>query len=225
MKSMLLLSCAFAGAIVLGMSASNAGVFSSASAPLSSESTAIMVAASNRGDEVAIGAEKFVNALAQEGIGFLGNKSMSPDDRKSAFRTLLGSKFDMQTIGRFALGRYWQTASPEQRKEYLKLFQHMTVEVYSQRFRDYQGQTLEVRGSRPEGAADVLVHSAILQSSGPEVKVDWRVRRKDGNYKVVDVIVEGVSMAVTQRSDFASVIQRGGGNLEVLLTHLRSKQP
>jgi phospholipid transport system substrate-binding protein len=108
-----------------------------------------------------------------------------------------------------------------QRTEYTASFKKMIVEVYSRRFSEYEGQKLEVRGSRPEGTADVLVKSAIVPPSGPEVAVDWRVRSSNGQYKVVDVIVEGVSMAVTQRADFASVIQRGGGDVEVLLAHLR----
>ncbi len=224
MKSALFLSCALAGFGLFGLS-SAAGAFTAAPGANPAPSP-VMVAASSHGDEVALGAERFVDNLAQEGIGFLGNEGMSHDDRKAAFKKLLGNKFDMQTIGRFALGRYWQTATPTQRKEYLSLFQRMTIEVYSQRFSDYQGQSLKVNGSRPEGAADTLVNSVIVQDSGPPVKVDWRVRQKDGGYKVVDVIVEGVSMAVTQRSDFASVIQRGGGRLEVLLAHLRGgKRP
>jgi phospholipid transport system substrate-binding protein len=57
----------------------------------------------------------------------------------------------------------------------------------------------------------------------PPVKVDWRVRNKDGRYKIVDVLVEGVSMSLTQRSDFSSVIQAGGGDVQVLLNHLKQK--
>lgn len=220
MKPALVLSCALAGIAFSALSFESANAFPPMESPALAPSP-IMVVAAGHGNEVALGAERFIDNLAQEGIGFLGNKDMSHEERKAAFKKLLGSKFDMQTIGRFALGRHWHTATPEQRKEYLKLFQQMTVEVYSQRFSDYQGQSLKVQGSRPEGTADILVNSVILQDSGPEVKVDWRVRQKNGTYKVVDVIVEGVSMAVTQRSDFSSVIQRGGGNLEVLLAHLR----
>jgi phospholipid transport system substrate-binding protein len=169
-------------------------------------------------------AEAFITKLADQGIGFLGDASMSDDARRAEFKKLLNGSFDMQTIARFSLGRYWKTASDAQRQEYMDLFRKMIVDVYSARFSDYKGQNLVVRGSRPEGQSDILVNSAILQPSGPEVAVDWRVRKKDGVYKVVDVIVEGVSMAVTQRSDFASVIQRGGGDLNVLLTHLKSPE-
>lgn len=221
LKPALFLTCMLTGVSALLFACSNANAFLPVAGP-ALPSAPILVAAAGHGNEVALGAEVFVDALAKEGIGFLGDKDMTMEERKAAFKKLLSSKFDMQTIGRFALGRYWQTATPEQRKEYMKLFQKMTVEVYSQRFSDYQGQSLEIRGSRPEGSGtDTLVNSVILQDNGPEVKVDWRIRHKNGTYKVVDVIVEGVSMAVTQRSDFSSVIQRGGGNLEVLLKHLR----
>lgn len=166
-------------------------------------------------------AEAFVDRLAKEGISFLSNPTMSDEGRKGEFRKLLNKNFDLNTIARFTLGKHWKSLTDAQRKEYLASFRAMIVDVYSRRFSEYQGQKLEVRGSRPEGKGDVLVKSALVPPSGPEVAVDWRVRNSGGQYKVVDVIVEGVSMAVTQRADFASVIQRGGGDVKVLLAHLR----
>ena len=71
------------------------------------------------------------------------------------------------------------------------------------------------------GKNDVLVTSYIVPDAGSKVQVDWRVRNKNGSYQIIDVIIEGVSMTMTQRSDFSSVIQRGGGDFEVLLAHLR----
>ncbi|MCC6597823.1 MAG: ABC transporter substrate-binding protein [Alphaproteobacteria bacterium] len=222
MKNLLLLSCTVAGASALALTAGIANAFPQGLSPAAQPASVMIVAAGSKGDEIAMGAEHFVSALAEEGIGFLGNGKLSLEDRKASFKKLLSNKFDMQTIGRFALGRHWQTATSAQREEYLDLFQKMTINSYAKRFDDYQGQALTVRGSRAEGSAsDILVHSVITQKSGPEVKVDWRVRYKNGGYKVIDVIVEGVSMAVTQRADFSSVIQRGGGKIEVLLAHLR----
>jgi len=88
------------------------------------------------------------------------------------------------------------------------------------RFSEYGGQEIEVRKARPEGKKDILVSSAIVGGDGPEIDVDWRVRYSAGKYQVIDVVVEGVSMALTQRSEFASVIQRGGGSVDVLIAHL-----
>jgi len=98
----------------------------------------------------------------------------------------------------------------------------MVIDVYASRFGEYNGETFEVVSHRVDGKSDFLVNSFVKGlSGGAPLKIDWRVRNKDGNMKVIDVIVEGVSMTLTQRSDFASVIQRGGGDVEALLEHLR----
>lgn len=168
-------------------------------------------------------AQAFVDSLAKKGIAFWENSEITPDERAAQWRTLLQTSFDMSTIGKFVLGQYWKQATPAQQKEYQSLFQDMIVRVYSQRFGEYKGQQLEVTKARPEGKYDVLVNSFVVPQSGEKISVDWRVREKGGTYKVVDIIVEGVSMALTHRSDFASVIQRGGGDINVLIDHLRSK--
>jgi phospholipid transport system substrate-binding protein len=169
-------------------------------------------------------AEKFVSKLADSAIGFLSDASLAPEKKASSFKQLLQTHFDMKSIGRFALGRYWRVATPAQQEEYLGLFNDMIVEVYSRRFSEYKGQILTVTGSRIEGENDAIVTSVVKQDDGPDIAVDWRIRHSSNGYKVIDVIVEGVSMALTQRSDFASVIQRGGGDVSVLLTHIKSTQ-
>jgi phospholipid transport system substrate-binding protein len=100
----------------------------------------------------------------------------------------------------------------------------MVVNDYTQRFGDYKGQKFQVKSARPVGNGDVLVSSEIIPTDGTEaIQVDWRVRPKSGTYKIVDVLVAGVSMSVTQRSDFSSVIQRGGGKVDVLINYLKQK--
>ncbi len=166
---------------------------------------------------------EFISNMTQNGIGILQNTGLSEEARKKQFRTLLQDNFDMKTIGRFALGRYWKISSEAERKEYLSLFEDMIVDVYSKRFRDYNGQKINVISAQPEGKSDVVVSSAIIPETGQKINVHWRVRKnKENHFKIIDIIVEGVSMSLTQRSDFASVIQRGGGKIEVLLSHLRS---
>ena len=197
-------------------------------APLQGEDSAaalvspyLPVADSGKPDKAA---EKTIRDMAGRAIAFLGDEKLSQSQRKIQFRQLLRNNYDMKTIAKFALGRYWRAASDGQRQEYLGLFETMIVEVYSRRFEDYHGQEFVVKGSRTDEAGGVIVNSAIVQENGTEVKVDWRVRNKDAGYKVIDVIVEGVSMALTQRSDFAAVIQRGGGDLNVLLAHMRNPE-
>lgn len=172
--------------------------------------------------DVGAGAESFIESMATRALGFLGSTSMSQEQKKSSFKNLLNDSFDLETIGRFVLGRYWKTSTAQQRTEYLGLFRKMVVEVYAKRFGDYKGQKFETRGHRADGDKDTIVTSYIVPGDGPEIQVDWRVRYKGGRYQIVDVIVEGVSMSVTQRSDFSAVIQRGGGDMQVLIAHLRN---
>lgn len=188
---------------------------------LSNTSSPLIVSVS---EQKAQEAEKFIEMMATDAIAFLGSSDLSEVEKQKRFSKLLTRSFDMNTIGRFALGRYWRVSSAEQRKEYQKLFRDMIVEVYSRRFGEYDGQALEVRGSRRDNEKDVTVNSFIVpKDGGQEIQVDWRVRQKNGKYKIIDVMVEGVSMALTQRSDFSSVIQRGGGEVSVLLAHLREQ--
>lgn len=190
-------------------------------AAASSSRAGAMTVSDTQYDKFTQGAMDFVQDMASRGLGFLGNKDLSQSQKVKKFENLLEDSFDMKTIARFALGRYWRTSTPKQRDEYMKLFREMVLKVYSQRFNEYKGQNIEVKSARRDGDKDVIVNSFITSPGNPDVQVDWRVRYKQDEYKVIDVVVEGVSMSVTQRSDFASVIQRGGGNIDVLLAHLR----
>ncbi len=170
-------------------------------------------------------AENFITRVTQDGIKFLKNEELTEAQRKKEFQKFLEENFDLKTIGRFALGRYWRSSSPEQKTSYLNLFEEMIVDVYSRRFSEYDSQSISVTNARAQGESDIQVTSKVIQKSGPDISLEWRVRKKkSGEFKIVDVIVEGVSMSLTQRSDFASVIQRGGGNVDVLIAHLDGKQ-
>lgn len=167
-------------------------------------------------------AERFVENMAQRALGTISNTGLSSNQKKAEFSKILQGSFDMDTIGRFSLGTYWRRSTEDQRREYLSLFKKMVVEVYSSRFESYRGEQLKIHGSRVDGEKDVIVTSFIVPQEGAEVQIDWRVRNKGGGYKVVDVIVEGVSMSMTQRSDFSSIIQQNGGDMKGLLNHMKT---
>ena len=139
------------------------------------------------------------------------------------FHELFREDFDVPGIARFVLGRYWKTTTAEQQEEFVKLFEDYIAIVYSSQLAAYSGETLKVTGSRadPEGA---IVASEIIRPTGaPPVKVEWHLADQNGTYKISDVSVDGISMAVTQRSEFASVIQRNGGQVQGLIAMLREK--
>lgn len=170
------------------------------------------------------GAAAFIDDMAKRAIGILQAGGAATAQGKAEFTRILNQGFDLPTIGRFVLGRYWNSATPQQQQEYMDLFERMIVETYSRRFQNYQGETLVVKGTRAVGNGnDTLVATEIRQKDGPPISVDWRVRQAGGGYKVVDVIVARVSMSVTQRDEFASVIAQNGGSIDGLLQAMRQR--
>jgi phospholipid transport system substrate-binding protein len=163
-----------------------------------------------------------VSSLGSRALEVLG-KNATQSQRVARFRELLREDFDVPGIARFVLGRYWNTATQEQQAEFVKLFEDFIAMAYATRLAEYTGETFKVTGSRPD-ADGAIVSSQILRPAGaPPVKVDWRLTGKNGVYKISDVSVDGISMAVTQRSEFASVIQHNGGQVQGLITMLRDK--
>ncbi|HUN48591.1 MAG TPA: ABC transporter substrate-binding protein [Stellaceae bacterium] len=168
-------------------------------------------------------AEGFINALADEAIKTLSGNAPT-DERTQRFKEILAQDFDMPRISRFVLGRYWLSASDQEKQEFQKLFQEYVVRAYANRFSSYSGQTVKVTGSRAEGQDDTVVSTQILQPSGaPPIKVDWTVRKSGDDFRITDVSVEGVSMALTQKQEFAAVIERNGGGIAGLNKAIQDK--
>ena len=132
------------------------------------------------------------------------------------------SGFDLEVTGRLALGRYWRQANARQRAAYPQIFENYVVATYGRRLGEYSGDTLEVRGARLEGESHAVVRSDVRTAGARSVGVDWLLRRSADGWRIIDVRVEGVSLAITHRSEFATVIAREGG-IDGLLRELRSK--
>ncbi len=162
---------------------------------------------------------QFVKALGERAIALLTSEGSTPEGRKQQYRKLLDEGFAVNTIGRFVLGPYWRAATREERDEYLVLFRDFVLDTYSQRLDGYAGETFDVIKSQPLDERDTMVSTEIRGSEGPAIRVDYRVRSQEGIHKIVDVLVEGISLVVTQRAEFASVINREG--FEGLLERLR----
>lgn len=154
-----------------------------------------------------------VTDLVSEAIDEVKQSQDSDEVRAQKFRALLEAGFDIPRISRFVLGRFWNAASDAERKQFTTLFEDWVVRTYSARFRDYSGQTIKVTGTRPESDTSSVVLSQFVNPNAPKpAKVEWHVRKEgDGAYKVVDVSVEGVSMALTERDEIAAVADRNGG--------------
>ncbi len=165
------------------------------------------------------GAARFIALLGDQAIVALRTNSRNSEHREETFRGLLAQNFDVPFIGRFVLGRYWRQASTEQRSDYIALFGEFLLKTYSRRLGGFTGKRFTVTGARPAGRQHIIVRTRIERSSGPSIEVDWRVKLIDRQYRIIDVAVEGVSMAVTQRAEFTTVIRNHG--MDGLLRALR----
>lgn len=163
-------------------------------------------------------AARFIDALGRQAIAVLRQNQGTLEQREAALRAILSRNFDLPFIGRFVMGRHWRRASAEQRAEYQAVFADWLLQTYARRLGGYSNEAFEVGGARAAGKKDVLVKTRISRPSGPPIIADWRVRATDGQFRIIDIMVEGVSMAITQRSDFSAVIRRRGiaGLLQIL---------
>ena len=169
-------------------------------------------------------ARSFVVALADRTIESLTEKEIDKTERRNRFRALMLEYFAFKSIAKWVLGRYWRRANETQRKEFMVLFEDLLVVVYADRFAKYSGLRLDVGKSEIRGANDILVHSILKRAQGVKsVGVIWRVRRNRDKFKIVDLMVEGLSMGLTQQKEFSSVIRKNGGKVQGLIEELRKR--
>ncbi len=168
-------------------------------------------------------AEAFMNNIGSTVISLLTDKSITDQQRADKFQEILEKSFNVNAGGKFVLGRYWKQATPEQKKHFLNLFKATTVASYATRFKDYTSQKFEITGSRPESDGGVTVLSRIIRPKGAPISIDWKIFESNGEMRIYDVVLEGISMSVTLRSEYAAVIQQGGGNIQVLINALEQK--
>jgi phospholipid transport system substrate-binding protein len=164
----------------------------------------------------------FMNQLWDRAVILLNNQTDAAI-RMERFRELFRADFDGPGIAQFVLGRYWRSASSEEQQEFMKLFEDYIVFVYTARLSNFGGEIMKVCGSRSDGDG-VIVSTDMVSTGRPApLRIDWRLVSHNGSNKISDVIVESVSMAVTQRSEFAAVVQRNGGQVRGLLAQMREK--
>ena len=168
-------------------------------------------------------AKAFIQDLAQQAITTVANRNFSDKERTDNFRRLFVASFDLPQISQFVLGRYWKTATPDQQQDFIKQFQELQVLTWTQRFKDYKGENLAVTNATKDDKG-FTVDSQLNHPPASPIPVQWKVRSgDDGKLLVSDIIVEGVSMAITQRSDYNSMLQGNGGKLDALMNAIRTK--
>lgn len=129
-------------------------------------------------------------------------------------------RFDTEVISREVLGRYWRQATPDQRRRFMEAFRTYVINSYAKALLRYEDETVKVEPLRPgDRQGDrAVVHSVIQGSSGSPIHVDYRLFERNGQWKVYDVVVDGVSMVISYRDSFADKIEKAG--LDALISDL-----
>ena len=164
---------------------------------------------------------EFVNDVADKVINTILVSDVSRDEKLTRFRAEFTEALDLKNIGQFVLGIYWRKATPEEKEAFLDAFMDFTTKTWADRFEMYQGQKIVFTGVRNAERNQLYVDSTI--QNNPPVEVIWRLKQKDNTYRIIDIIVEGVSMAMSYRNEYSAYLQNHGGSVQALADELKQK--
>lgn len=169
-------------------------------------------------------ADAFVQNVTNEGIEDIINANVSQAVKDERFEKLFNNALDLDFIGQFVLGRYWRTATPEQRKAFIKVYRELNIKTWSARFDEFKGKSFKFVGSTPSNSKNqVFINSTVDMGEGAPAKVVWRVKQSGNTFKIVDIIIENVSLAITARNEYSAFIKNNNGNIDALIADLQKK--
>ena len=163
----------------------------------------------------------FVVKLGQELIAII-NAPGAYDDKKRRLQPLIETAVDVDGIARFCLGRFWRTATPPQQTEFMRLFRDVLLNNIFGKIGEFQGVTFNPT-TTTQREQDILVGTLIKRPNQQANTVQWVVNGVGGQMKIVDVVAEGTSLRLTQRSDYAAYLQRNGNNVDALIGAMRQQ--
>jgi phospholipid transport system substrate-binding protein len=175
---------------------------------------------------LAEGASQYITDLSQTAIDQLSPDDISAAERAERARKILEENFAGRDLARFVLGRYWRVASEQQRDRFMTLLREVALTRFLPTFQHLSMDQVTIERAiadpQAQGVARVITRVDVPDRS--PVKLAWRVRpTDDGSFQIVDIMAEGVSMAITLRSEYSSVIEQNGGQVEALLTRLEDR--
>jgi phospholipid transport system substrate-binding protein len=168
------------------------------------------------------GAQAYVRTVSDNALKIIKDGNIDDKKKEQKLIALFENVVDTKWIARFVLGSNWNSATEAQKSEYVELHHKFLINSYIPKFKQYTNQKIDFKKVHEEGNLEYMVETEITQPDKAAIRVDYKVREDaSGKYKIYDVVAEGVSLITTQRSDFASILSRGG--LDDLIKKLRDK--
>jgi phospholipid transport system substrate-binding protein len=166
-------------------------------------------------------ATAFVKQLSDRMLTVV-NGSMPEAEKRRALQQLIDESVDVDGVGRFCLGRFWLTATPDQQKNYLSLFHEVLTTSITSKIGEYQGVRVTIGRATSREDSDVVA-STVERPNNPPATVQWIVGYGSGAPKIIDVIAEGTSLRLTQRSDYASFMSHNGNSVPALINAMKQQ--
>ncbi len=169
-------------------------------------------------------AENFVKKVTTEGIEEIINADVSQAQKNERFEKLFNEYLDLDYIGKFVLGRYWKTADEKQRADFLEVYREFNVKTWSKRFDEFKGKHFDFEGTTPSNSeGQIFVNTSVQMKEGAPAKVVWRVKEQNKTFKIVDIIIENVSLAITARNEYTAFIKQAPNGVDDLIKDLKAK--
>lgn len=179
---------------------------------------------SAKADVNANGAEQFVKNVTKDGIENIINANIPQKEKDARFEKLFNNALDLKFIGQFVLGRYWRTATTAQREAFIDAYRELNIQTWSKRFDEFKGRKFIFQGTTPSNSANqVFVNTEVPMDQGAPAKVVWRVKQTGDSYKIVDIIIENVSLAITARNEYSAYIKKAPNGVDDLIKDLQKK--
>lgn len=169
-------------------------------------------------------ATEMVENLTKEGIEKIINSTSSQEEKSKVFKKLFTENLDLDFIGKYVLGRYWRIATAQQKKEFIDLYKEFNVQTWSKRFDEFKGKKFVFNGTmKANNPNQIYVNTSVPMPEGQPIDVKWRVYENNGKLKIIDIIIENVSLAQTSRTEYTSYVAKSSKGIDGLLENLRSK--
>jgi phospholipid transport system substrate-binding protein len=154
-------------------------------------------------------------------VAVLADKSLTSQEKRSKVEQIVYAHFDFTTLSKLVLARNWKQLTPVQQHDFVEEFKRHLSMTYGRNVETYNNERALITGDRREAQGDWTVKTKILRPSAEDILVDYRLRKQDGNWQVIDVIIEGVSLVANFRSQFQEIMTSGGADRLIQL--LREK--
>ena len=165
----------------------------------------------------------FINELVNEAISYLSDKNLSKDQKASLIEKIAIDNVDINALGLYTLGELRKSASQSDIKNYQETFEKYFLKSLTSRLTEYSSSNFEILGENKKSSNYTIVNSKVIpEDDSPEIKIDWRVFTKNPDKPLIrDLIVEGLSLARTQKEEFASILSSNNNDINILISKLK----